>query len=295
MSGSGHLPRTALLLFLLSVFFYAASFVKLPGIDRITDDYFSESIQAATIAYATTRGVNAVVSVVKESHLELTPAGVGVTIAAGQILDPIDDMTERLSSILVAAIASIGIQKIGFEIGEAISFKAIAVILLLTIPLIWLNHQTLSTLLQPAIKLCLILLLLRFMLPTSAMISNSLYTNWLQAGIEDSVKKLTVVSKRYDEMSTVTSQENNGFFSSMTAGATDKVEKIKASFLNMVENAENIISSLLSLMTAYMAIFIIQVLLLPLAMLWLLIALFRSTSLDAFTTSLTVRISPVQS
>lgn len=293
MNGSIQVRRLLLLL-LLSALFYGVSFVKLPGLDRIADNYFSESIQAATIAYATTRGVNAVVSVVKESHLELAPAGVGVTIAAGQILDPIDDMTERLSSMLVAAIASIGIQKLGFEIGEAVSFKAIALILLLTIPLIWLNSPTLTTLLQPAIKLCLILLLLRFMLPASAIISDSLYSNWLQPGIEESVEKLTVVSKSYDDMSSMTPEKNSSFFSSMTAGAADKVEKTRAAFLNMVENAENIITSLLNLMTAYLAIFVVQVLFLPLFMLWLLVSLFKSRALDEFTTSLSSRVKPVQ-
>jgi hypothetical protein len=277
----GHKLRTVLFTLLASSLLYGASFIKLPVIDGIADDYFSESIKAATISYATARGVNAVVSVVKESHLELAPAGVGVTIAAGQVLDPIDDMTERLSSIMVAAITSLGIQKIGFEISKALAFKAIAVVLLLTIPLLWLNSTGVTALLQPAIKLCLILLLLRFMLPASALISDSLYTNWLQSGIEDSVEKLTIVSKSYNEMSSI-SPQNKGFFSSMTAGAADEVEKTKKAFMNMVENAENIVSALLQLMTAYLAIFLVQVLLLPLSMLWVLVSLFKSRILNSF-------------
>jgi hypothetical protein len=276
----GHKLRTVLFTLLASSLLYGSSFFKLPVIDGIADDYFSESIKAATISYATARGVNAVVSVVKESHLELAPAGVGVTIAAGQVLDPIDDMTERLSSIMVAAITSLGIQKIGFEISKVLAFKAIAVVLLLTIPLLWLNSTSVTALLQLATKLCLILLLLRFMLPASALISDSLYTNWLQPGIEDSVEKLTIVSKSYNEMSSMPPQ-NKGFFSSMTAGATDEVEKTKKAFMNMVENAENIVSALLQLMTAYLAIFLVQVLLLPLFMLWVLISLFKSRILNS--------------
>jgi hypothetical protein len=278
----GHKLRTALFTLLASLLLYGASFIKLPVIDEIADDYFSESIRAATISYATARGVNAVVSVVKESHLELAPAGVGVTIAAGQILDPIDDMTERLSSIMVAAIASLGIQKIGFEISKALAFKAIAIVLLLTIPLLYLDSSTITALLQPAIKLCLILLLLRFMLPASALISDSLYANWLQPGIEASVKKLTIISKSYNEMSSMPAEQDKGFFSSMTIGAADKVEKTRKAFMNMVENAENIVSALLQLMTAYLAIFIVQVLLLPLFMLWVLISLFKSRILNRF-------------
>lgn len=285
--------RTALIA-LVSALFFAASFIKIPVADTLADDYFSESIQAATIAYATTRGVNAVVSVVKESHLELAPAGVGISIAAGQILDPIDDMAERLSSVLVAAIGSLGIQKIGFEISSIISFKAIAAILLLTIPLIWLSNAAMEPLLQLAIKLCLILLLLRFMLPTSALISDSIYSNWLQPGIEESMQKLSIISDSYNDMSSMQPEQEQGFFSSMTAGGADKIEKTREAFMKMVENAENIISSLLNLMTAYLTIFVVQVLLLPLFMLWMLAALFKSKMLDAFSTELTTKLVPLQ-
>lgn len=291
MNGSGHRLRTAFLILLASSLFYGASFIKLSGIDKTADDYFNESIKAATLSYATTRGVNAVVSVVKESHLELAPAGIGVSIAAGQVLDPIDDMTERLSSVMVAAIASLGIQKIGFEISKTLAFKIIAIILVLTIPLLWLNNANLIMLLQPTIKICLILLLLRFMLPVSALISDSLYSNWLQPGIEDSVDKLTIVSENYNEMSNMPAEQSNGFFSSMTAGATDKVDKTRQAFMNMVENAENIIAALLQLMTAYLTMFFVQILLLPLFMLWVLSSLFKSSMLNDFSQQLANRAS----
>ncbi|GAV20874.1 hypothetical protein MMIC_P1849 [Mariprofundus micogutta] len=288
--------KHTLLITLISALLFAASFVKIPVADKLADNYFSESIQAATIAYATTRGVNAVVSVVKESHLELAPAGVGITIAAGQILDPIDDMTERLSSVLVAAIASLGIQKIGFEISEVISFKVIAIILLLSVPMIWLNKTGLAMpLLKLAIKFCLILLLLRFMLPASALISHSLYANWLQPGIADSMQKLSIISESYDKMSNMPPEQSQGFFSSMTASAADKVENTRKAFLTMVENAEHIINSLLQLMTAYLTIFVVQVLLLPLLMLWLIAAMFKSRTLDEFTVVLTNKLVPVHS
>ena len=134
----------------------------------------------------------------------------------------------------------------------------------------------------PEEKIIRIASVLRFMLPVSALISDSLYTNWLQPGIEDSVEKLTIVSKSYNEMSSMPAERNEGFFSSMTAGAADKVEKTREAFMNMVENAENIVSALLQLMTAYLAIFVVQLLLLPLFMLWVLASLFKSRILNSF-------------
>jgi len=275
-----HKLRSALLLLLFSGLFYAAASIKIPVVDTLSDRYFSESIQASTVAYATVRAVNAVVSVVKESELEVAPAGVGITIAAGQILDPVDDMTERLSSVLVAAIASLGIQKLGYELGAAISFQTIAVLLLLMIPLLWSNAASVRLLHESAIKLCLLLLLLRFMLPLSALISDTLYQQTLQPMIGSAIDQLSAVSGNYQDMSHLPEQQQ-GFFSSMTSGATDKIDQIKAAFEQMVSHAEQITGALLSLMTAYLAVFVVQVLMLPLLMLWLLLRLSGSRALNA--------------
>ncbi|OIO69978.1 MAG: hypothetical protein AUJ58_04530 [Zetaproteobacteria bacterium CG1_02_55_237] len=285
--------KMSLLIVVVAALFFSASFVKMPGIDRLANAYFAESIKAATLAYATTRTVNAVVSVVKESHLEFAPAGVGVSIAAGQVLDPIDDMTECLSTMLVAAIASIGIQKIGFEIGMAVSFKAISILLLLAVPLLWLNGASGASLLQPAIKLCLILLLLRFMLPLSAMISDSIYTTWLKPGVENSLERLSIVSGSYSELKSLPPEQDDGFFSSLRRNASEQVDNTRKAFSIMMQNAEIIVASLLSLMTAYLTIFVVQVLLLPLTMLWLLLSLFRGKPMDEFSGHIVNRLLSV--
>ncbi|OIO71870.1 MAG: hypothetical protein CO186_12935 [Zetaproteobacteria bacterium CG_4_9_14_3_um_filter_49_83] len=268
------------LLLVCSALFYVASFQKMPLADDLADRYFTESIQAASLAYATTRGVNAVVSVIKESELDLAPAGVGVTIAVGQVLDPIDDMTERLSSLLVAAIASLGIQKIGFEVSAIVSFKAIALLLGLAVPLLWLYQPVSVLLLQWLIKAAFVLLLLRFMLPVSALVSDTLYQHWLQPEVTAALQKLDVVSRSYREVSTLPATQSSGFFSSLTDAAADKIERTRQLFLKTLDHVDSIISALLSLMTAYLAIFVVQVVLLPVFMLWLLVGIFRSKVLD---------------
>jgi len=285
--------RISLLATLAACLFFAVSFVKLPGFDQQADDYFSQAITAATLTYATTRAVNAVVSVVKESHLEMAPAGVGVSIAAGQILDPIDDMTERLSTMLVTAIASIGIQKVGYEIGIAISFKAIAIIILFCIPLLWLKNMNIAPTLQLAIRLSLILLLLRFMLPVAALTSDSVYTHLFKPGVETSLQKLSIVSGDYSELRYIHPETDKGFFASLTEDASKRVEQTRKAFSNMVENAENIVASLLTLMTAYLTIFVVQVLLLPLSMLWLLVLLFKGKPMARLSNRMTESLLPV--
>lgn len=70
----------------------------------------------AGVAYGVCRVVNASVSAIKESQIQIEPAGLGVSLAVGQVLDSLDDMTERASDILVTAIVSLGIQKIVYEL-----------------------------------------------------------------------------------------------------------------------------------------------------------------------------------
>lgn len=269
---------------------FAASTTRIPLADDAAEHYFSESVRAAGVAYATTRGLNAVVSVVKGSQLEVAPAGIGVSIAAGQILDPIDDMTERLSSLLVAAIASLGIQKLGHEIGMALSFKLLALLLVLALPLIWFGGRNTESMIEPGIKLLLILLLLRFMLPLSALGSEALYNQWLAPDIERSLAELSSVKEEYEEMRTIAPEQDQGFFASMTTSAAEKVQQSRQTLQRLIEHAETIIAALLDLATAYLAIFVLQVLLLPLAMLWLLVAIYRSNALGALARQLTQRL-----
>lgn len=82
--------------------------LRLPIIDNTTDVHFHEAITKAGVTYATCRMINASVSIVKDSNLNLEPAGIGITLAIGQALDPIDDMTERVSDVIVTAITSLG-------------------------------------------------------------------------------------------------------------------------------------------------------------------------------------------
>jgi hypothetical protein len=277
---------TTILLLLLAGGFYLSSMVKLPLIDAEADAYFTESIKTATLAYATIRGVNAVVSVLKESEIEVSPAGVGINIAAGQILDPIDDMTERLSDVVVASIVSLGIQKVGYEIGEALSFKAIAVLLLLIIPALWIGQKWSSKYTGILLKLGLILLLLRFLLPAASLLNDAFYQKVLKERIDHAVDNLTIVSTSYQDLSTLEEREDKkdgGFLSSITGPGDGRIARTKQAFFRVIENVEQIIESLLELTTLYAIVFLMQILVIPLAILWLLIRILHKPMFNDMT------------
>ena len=65
----------------VAILLFFSSGLKLPVLDTMTDAYFREAITKAGVAYATCRVINASVSIIKDSSLQLEPAGVGVSLA----------------------------------------------------------------------------------------------------------------------------------------------------------------------------------------------------------------------
>jgi len=82
------------------------------ALDDYVDDYTSEAITNAAISYATARGINALVSMLQSSEIE---AGVGIvsgSMTIGEVLDPLNDLIERFSTVMTWVLASLAAQKI---------------------------------------------------------------------------------------------------------------------------------------------------------------------------------------
>jgi predicted ATP-dependent Lon-type protease len=79
-------------------------------LDDYVDEYTNESIRNAALTYASARGINALVSVLQSTEVE-----VGVIVSGsmtiGEVLDPLNDMIERFSSVMTWVLASLAAQK----------------------------------------------------------------------------------------------------------------------------------------------------------------------------------------
>lgn len=266
----------SLLILALSLALYQLSERKLPFLDTHADDYFTETTAEAAIAYATVRGVNGVVSVLKESQVEFSPAGVGINIAAGQILDPIDDMTERLSSVLVTALVSLGIQKVFMEIGEIVPLKAAALLFLVLIPLAWIGPGG-TVIFSLTTRICCILLVFRLFLPLSSYVNDYFYGRLFQEKITSAEKQLSAISVNYRELHSLDDSRRDGVLSSLTQAPKEKYQQARVIFKQVSSQLDEIIGALLELTISYIAIFILQVILIPIGTLWLMILIVNST------------------
>ena len=68
----------------------------------------TDSFERAIAVYAIARSLNGVISVAQGTELEVAPVGVGVSVSVGEILDPLNDLIERFSWLILLALSSLG-------------------------------------------------------------------------------------------------------------------------------------------------------------------------------------------
>ena len=61
------------------------------------------TLKRALATYAIARGLNGVISVAQGTEIAIQPVGVGLTISAGEILDPLNDLVEHFSWLVLVA------------------------------------------------------------------------------------------------------------------------------------------------------------------------------------------------
>lgn len=263
----------------LAVILFFSAGLKIPVLDSKTDAYFQQAMTKAGLAYATCRILNASVSVVKDSRLELEPAGVGVSLAVGQVMDPIDDMIERVSDILVMAITSLGVQKLSYEIGVSLIPRIFAVVLVFSSILIWFDNDRIKSLHKTLVRVLVFVAVFRFCLPVSSLVNDFVHKNYFEVQISQAKDGLVVGSKGIEQLNEFTLPQIDGFIKTIENSAEfvkQKAMAFKHALESAMNNMSSIIDNLLKLAFLYVGVFLIQIIILPLASFWILVKFVNS-------------------
>lgn len=102
---------------LVAVFIVILSWIGV--LDTASENYVNSSIVQATAAFAGARALNAVISVAQSTEVSL----VVVSMAVGEVLDPLNDLVEQYSALMKYAIASLLVQKLLLAITSSTVFK----------------------------------------------------------------------------------------------------------------------------------------------------------------------------
>jgi hypothetical protein len=166
--------RRNLLLALLAV---AVACAWLRPLDELAGAQAQAGFKRAVASFATARALNAVISVVQGTELSVQPLGVGVTLAPGQMLDPLNDLVERFSDLMLMASVAFGVQLLLLEMGVHWGMSLALTLVALAWAWPYLKRKQSSALLS---RVLVALLLVRFIVPAAGMASDVVYRGFMQ-------------------------------------------------------------------------------------------------------------------
>ena len=162
------------------------------AVDTRSIAYVDQSLKNAAAAFLLARGFNAVVSVFQESEVQLEPGGVGVSLALGQALDPVNDLVERFSWVMLASLTSLGIQRFLIEITPFVSIQILlSLALCFSLVGLWLPQKPGFNVIQVGLTLFCLSILLRFAVPAMAFLNHQVYVAFLEDRHNRSVEMLS--------------------------------------------------------------------------------------------------------
>ncbi len=207
----------------------ASIVAALPITDDVGQEHVDTAFKRALAAAAIARGLNGVISVAQGTELGIQPAGVGVNFTPGEILDPVNDLVERFSWIMLLATSSLGIQKVLLEMSE---WQGIFIALALVALLLIASHFFTSNERAKSVlgRLFLFLLLLRFMMPLIAVANDYVYRHFLEANYIESSAALRSAQEQIGEI--------NSEVRSDTKAPESMVERAVGFYKNFVEKID---------------------------------------------------------
>ena len=233
---------------------------------ELIDDSFSQAV----IVFGSAKALNAVISLAQGTEIDLP----FLTIAVGQILDPINDLIEQFSLVMLASMTSLGIQKILMNFVTSGFYNILLTTFILILNLwLFIRFSKDEKFRLLFFKVTIILIFLRFAVPSMSYVNELAYNSIVKP--EYNIEKLNksiigVKDKVTDVMNNTTrKQEDKSILTKFTEKLDSEYysEKVDA-YKKAVEHSSEFIVALI-------IAFVFQTIFLPIIFLFSLYHLIR--------------------
>ncbi len=266
-------------LLLLLAFFSVSKLMGVFSFDSFGEKYTEEGFTRSITAFGIAKGLNGLISVVQGTEVAVEPIGVGVILTPGQILDPVNDLIERFSWVMLICTTSLGIQAILLTIFSSFYFSmAVSAALLFTAILVWKNLPASKQLKNILYRVAAFLIILRFFIPFMAISNDGLYKAFLEPTyiesklqLEQSNTAIANLSENQKVTNEVTEKSWYEVMSSRIDSAIDSINVDKY-YQQLKVEADNLTGHIIDLIV----VFTMQNILFPLIFIWLSMKLIKA-------------------
>ena len=264
----------------LSLFIVLAIIFNLNQVlDDSSKQYVDKAFNRALISFGIAKTLNGVISVAQGTEVAIQPAGIGINFAPGQILDPVNDLIERFSWIMLASTTSLGIQKVFMTMSVWPSFRYLVVfILLVGLLLLFTKSKKYYHSRIFFLRMSLLLIAIRFAIPVTTLANEAIYHVFLEKEYVTSTQNLEHTAQEIGQLNELDQQnqlkideksawENAKDFYNSTTEMLDinkKIDKYKIAVKETTYHVVNLI-----------VVFIFQTVIIPLLFIYILFVLFK--------------------
>ncbi len=229
------------------------------SLQSYSTDYLNRVLARTTTALLAFEAVNAAVSVVQDVNVSGSVLVAGAEFSPGELLDPINDLAERFSDMLLSVTLAFSVLRLLLEVNQWLAAKLLLPAILacaglaLVLPSAWSGRAA-----GVARRAAALLAALYLLVPVSAFLSNQLGAFCLDRSYESSLTSVDHVeqglrrSLRFDSL-----EQGVESLKNLPALVADEVKQAAGDFLG---HALTLIS-----------VFAVQVILVPLATLFVLL------------------------
>jgi len=241
----------------------------LAPLDSTANQQVDAGLKRSLVTFATARALNAVISVVQGTEVAIEPAGVGVVLTPGQVLDPINDLVENFSKLMLVASISFGVQKVLLSIGAYWMVSLLLTIAALGWGFFYLRLKPTPIWLS---RIFIVLLMTRFAVPVVSIGTDALFHKFMARDYASSQQAIGVASENIAKLNPPAAVANN------SQGMVQKFKdwwsnngNVKTRFQELKDTVERATERIIKLMV----IFLLQTLVIPLLLLWVLYGIAR--------------------
>ncbi len=240
-------------------------------LNETATEHVDAGLKRALMSFATARALNAVISVAQGTEIAATPAGVGMQFSVGQVLDPVNDIVEQFSQMMLAASIAFGIEKLLISIGAHWMVSVVITTIAGLCAFYIFRQRSLPALLT---KILAILIMMRFAMPLAIIGSDKIFHEFMAKDYASSQKSIEAVSGQIPAVNSLPppATEDKGVWDKLKGWSAQNLD-VRPQLTALKEAAEKAVESTIKLMV----IFLLQTLVLPLLLVWILWVVTKGT------------------
>lgn len=273
-------PKVIITVFLILLAFFSVSkLFDAFSFDTFGEKYTEEGFTRSLAAFGIAKGLNGLISVVQGTEVAVEPVGVGVILTPGQILDPVNDLIERFSWVMLICTTSLGIQSVLLTMFSSFYFSiAVAATLIFIALFIWNDQTTTTKLKNISYRFAAFLIILRFFIPLMAITNEGLYKAFLEPTYIESKSQLeqsnTTIANLSDNQKINNEAIDKSWYEVMSSSIDSAMDSINVDkyYQQLKAEADNLTGHIIDLII----VFTMQTILFPLIFIWLSMKLVKA-------------------